>query len=47
MKHQACGRLTMSQRHSPSGQDKFGVDVLAHGPASQATTTEVQASPHY
>ena len=41
MKHQARGRLTMSQSHSPSGQDQFGVDVFAHSPAGEAAAVQV------
>ena len=42
MEHQACGRLAMSPGHAPGGQDQFGVDVLAHGPAGQAPAVKVQ-----
>src|SRR5271156_5044459 len=42
MKDQAGGRLTMSQGHAPSGQDQFGVDVFAHGPAGEPAAVKVQ-----
>src|SRR5271169_1971832 len=42
MKDQTSGWLTMSQGHSPSGQDQFGIDVFAHGPAGEPTAVKVQ-----
>ena len=42
MKDQACGRLTLGQGHAPSGQDQFGIDVLAHGPAGQSAAVKVK-----
>ena len=42
MKHQACGRLALTPGHAPGGQDQFGVDVFAHGPARQAPAVKVQ-----
>src|SRR5665213_3155054 len=41
MKDQTSGRLTMSQGHSPSSQDQFGVDVFAHGPAGESAAVKV------
>ena len=42
MKHQAGRGLTMSQGHAPSGQNQFGVDVFAHGPAGEPAAVKVQ-----
>src|ERR1035438_1824133 len=42
MKDQACGRLTLSYRHTPSREDQFGINVFAHGPAGQSAAVKVE-----